>query len=77
MPSESTNDPRYGSALYPVREIPSRPTKPVTPGFCVTNPNILPRSCTWCGRPMRLVVPSAEVKPVVACDVCDHWGAWP
>lgn len=67
----------WTSALYPMREVPKSPREPVAFGFCWTSPTILPRSCTWCGRPMRLVTPKDKQRPIVACDVCDHWGAWP
>lgn len=67
----------WTSALYKIRTIPANARKQVMAGFCWFSPHVLPRSCTWCGRPMRLVDTGPETQPMVACDMCDHWGAWP
>lgn len=69
--------PTWTSANYAVREIPAKPMKPVQAGFCWFNATCLPRSCTWCGRPMHLEVYAKDQIPVVVCDVCDMRGVWP
>lgn len=60
------------SAFYPLRSIEENPITSVPPGFCNHTPDILPRNCTWCGGLMKL-----EANDTVACDICDHRGAWP
>lgn len=68
---------QWTSNLYPIRNMPKNPREAVVPGFLNFTPDVLPRSCTWCGRPMRLVTPKDLSKPVVACVECDYWGFWP